>query len=313
MSSAPRWERERHWDLMRPFVYYLLETFVAPHEVAGKRVVDFSAGLGDLTRYLAAHGPEQLIATVPEDDMGAPEWLPPGTEWRAGVPASRIAESFDRGSVDVFCARMVLQFPTKEDDHVDVDDMLVQLRDVLAPGGRVVVASHSYFPMQVVPSLEFERDAGALLDRLHTLAVDSIAAAATELHRTAARRILGLVEMVRYLGLPPRLGVAGDTGFGLKGAMLSDSFVQAGYAVDVIEDVEIFTYPLGMWDRIQTDRDGVAELGQRFFEVKQRYLTSLAAGSKYDRPRVLRAMRRELDAIAEFVWVPIVRIVGHRP
>ena len=92
--DIPLWERQRHWPLMRPFVYYLTENFIESAWVTGKRVVDFSAGLGDLSSYMAGLGPTRLIATVPEPELANPAPID-GVEWRPGVLASHIAESLE--------------------------------------------------------------------------------------------------------------------------------------------------------------------------------------------------------------------------
>lgn len=51
---------------MRPLVYYLREDFIPPAMAAGRDVLDCSAGLGDLSRYLAESGASSVIATMPE-------------------------------------------------------------------------------------------------------------------------------------------------------------------------------------------------------------------------------------------------------
>ena len=185
---------------MRPLVYYLMENFVPPAMVQGARVVDFSAGLGDLSRYLAASGAASVVATVPEQAVDADQ-AEGAVEWRRGVLASHIREAFPAGSIDLFCARMVFQFPRWEEGMVDVDVMLDQIRDVLAPGGRLVIASHSYFPLQTYSSLATEADSDALVDKLVSLA----AGAPRDVHEILteeAQRLAGLAEMVQYLGLP---------------------------------------------------------------------------------------------------------------
>ncbi|HEX9644191.1 MAG TPA: hypothetical protein VGC11_09370 [Acidimicrobiia bacterium] len=309
MERVPLWERERRWPLMRPFVYYLVENFVSPEWVMGKRVVDFSAGLGDLTRHLRSLRPSSLLATYPEP---APPSHDDGDEVRYGVLASRIADSLEPDSVDLFCARMVFQFPRWEDEQVDIDVMLEQIHRVLAPGGRIAVASHAFFPLQTYPSLDDEEDSDDLLERLVELA----AGAPHDVHEILteeAQRLTGLTELVRYLGLPPRESPSGETGYGLRVPALVNSFVRAGFELDLVEDVEPFTYPLGVWERFDDEPDAVRGLGAQVFAVKRRVLTAPANRDPYQRPELVRQMLREVRWLTPIVWVPIVRVVARRP
>ena len=132
------WEATRSWHLMRPLVYYLVENFVSPDMAAGARALDFSAGLGDLSRYLLDNGAD-VISTLPEQN-------PPDDDlfWKPGVAAGNIAESFDPGSFDVATARMVFQFPTWEGDRADPDTLAEEFAEVLVPGGHLVLAFHEF-------------------------------------------------------------------------------------------------------------------------------------------------------------------------
>ncbi|MBT8198397.1 MAG: hypothetical protein KJO84_07835 [Acidimicrobiia bacterium] len=309
MTSTPLWERDRHWPLMRPFVYYLVENYIPPAWIQGKRVVDFSAGLADLAPYLASNDPASLTLTVPDEGLPAPADLPNGTAWIDGVLASRLSESLPAESVDLFSARMVFQFPRWEDGGVDVDVMLEQIVPILAPGGRLVITTHAFFPLQRFPSLASERDSDAMLMRLTELA----AGAPHDIHEiltTEAQRIAGLTEMVTYLGLPPRLGSDGTTGFGLKIPMLVESFVRSGLILETVEEVEVFTYPLGMWHQFETHGDFVGELGRDVFATKRRHLAEPI--DPYKRPSVVRSMLQEVRWRVPIVWVPIVRVVARK-
>ncbi len=310
-ATVPLWERERRWPLMRPFVYYLMENFAPPSLVAGARAVDFSAGLGDLSRYLVAGGAASVIATVPEASLDQASAVD-GVEWRPGVLASRIRESFAPGSVDLFCARMVFQFPRWEDGRVDVDVMLDQIRDVLAPGGRIVIASHAFFPLQTYSSLATEKDSEALVAKLVSLATG----APRDVHEILteeAQRLAGLAEMVQYLGLPPRDSSAGMTGYGLRVPLLVDSFIRSGLTLEAVDDAEPFTFPLGVWERFETAEAEVRRLGAEVMAIKRRWLLSPEAADPYTRPGAVRSMLREIRRQIPVVWVPIVRIVARKP
>jgi hypothetical protein len=308
--DIPLWERQRHWPLMRPFVYYLTENFVDPGWVTGKRVVDFSAGLGDLSSYMAAQGPTRLIATVPGPELANPAPIA-GVEWQPGVLASHIAESFEPESVDLFCARMVFQFPRWEEGEVDVDVMLEQICPVLAPGGRIVIASHSFFPLQNYSSLDNERDSEALLDRLVGLA----AGAPRDVHEILteeAQRLAGLTELVKYLGLPPRESSYGTTGYGLRIPALVDSFIRSGFTLEMVDDIEPFTYPLGIWEHLEVEPDRIRELGQAVLAIKRRWLVDERGRDIYRRPALIARMLQEIRWLIPIVWVPIVRVVATR-
>lgn len=294
---------------MRPFLYYLVENFAPAPWVTDSRVVDFSGGLGDLSLHMLGDGPAKLSLTVPDAGLERPGGLPSQIDWHPGVVAGGIATAFDQESIDLFCARMVFQFPRWEDERVDPDEMLRQIAEVLAPGGRAIVASHTFVPLQVYPSVRDEDDDDRLLARLDRMAS---AGAIGEMAEVDARRVSGLVEMVRYLALPPREGAAGETGYGLKVAPLVQSFIRAGLAVEIVEDIEPFTYPLGVWERFEFEAGDVARLGAEVFELKRRHLLSQQAADPYLRPGVIRQMLRELEDKVDFVWVPIVRVVGRK-
>jgi SAM-dependent methyltransferase len=296
---------------MRPFVYYLMEDFVPPSWVKGTRAVDFSAGLGDLTAYLLDNQAAHVIATVPEADF-TPPLRHDRMEWRTDVLASRIADSIEPNSVDLFCARMVFQFPRWEDEGVDVDVMLRQIHQVLAPGGRVVVATHAFFPLQNYPSLANEHDSELLLARLRAMA-DEAPGDAHEMLVEDARRLGGLVEMVQYLGLPPRWSDTARTGYGLRVPALVNSFLQAGYDLEVVEDVEPFTYPLATWQRFATDEEEIRRLGEKVLAMKAERLARPDALDPYERPGIIAGMLDEIRRHVDVVTVPIVRIAARKP
>lgn len=303
------WEHARDWGLVRPFVYYQRENFLPAGVVEGRDVVDFSAGLGDLSAYVWSLGPRSLIATAPEEHAPRPEGLPDAVEWRPGVDAGLISEAFAEDSIDVVLARMVIQFPTVEDDAVDVDRILEQIHGVLRPGGTLVVTTHAFFSL---PSLGEAHDAAGD----HLAAVEAEATplldADNEFVSGIASETAGLIDLVRYLGLPAREGPFGGTGFGLKIPMLVNSFVRQGFSVDSVEVIEPFTYPIGVQDRLGGDVSELEKLGARVMAIKQRYLTSGEASDPYARPGVLSEMLSKIRELLPVTAVPIVRLVASR-
>lgn len=275
--SETAWEAERDWATMRPFVYYQLDNFVPAELVRDRDVVDFSAGLGDLSEYAWSVGPRSLTATAPEVGRERPDGLAADVSWVTGVGAERIAESLGAASADTVLARMVIQFPTIEDHGVDVDDILGQMREVLRPGGSVVVTTHSFFSFT-----SQERDAD------------------------------GLAALVDYLGLPPREGPFGATGYGLKIPMLVNSFVRSGFSIDTVDEIEPFTYPTDLDGAAKKSNMTVRELGNLVMDIKRRYLTLPEARDPYLRPRVLGDMLDEIRQTVSVTAVPIVRVIARR-
>ena len=255
------WEANRSWHLMRPLVYYLIENLV-PGDIARGRVLDFSAGLGDLSRYMAEQGAE-VVSTLPEEVAPNDE-----IDWVAGVAAGRIAATFDPESFDTAVARMVLQFPTWEGDRADPDTVVEEFREILRPGGRLVLAFH-----------EFRRP-----------------------HDASSQ------ALVDYLGLPPREGPHGETGYGLKVPMLVTTLQNRGFDIETAEHAEPFTFPTGLKGMEDTE---VESLGANVMGVKRRYLIDRAPGT-YERPGVIRQMLDELSGLFEFTTWPIVRVVARR-
>ena len=185
------WESSHAWHLIRPLVYYLREDLVPPDWAAGSQALDFSAGLGDLSEYLVRCGAARVVATRPEKEFVAPsssgEIL-----WRGGVATGSLATTFEPGSFDLAVARMVFQFPTWEGDRADPDTMADEFAAILRPGGRLVLAFHEFVSFEPVPAADPGPNVAELLD---------------------ADPRTGLKEIIRYLGLPPREGPFGETGF----------------------------------------------------------------------------------------------------
>ena len=128
--------------------------------------------------------------------------------------------------------------------------------------------------------------------------------------RGVAQETAGLIELVRYLGLPPRDGPFGRTGFGLKIPMLVNSFVRQGFTVESVEVIEPFTFPIGLLARIGDDLELVKDLGAQVMSIKRRYLTSTEAADPYLRPPVLADMIAELRTLVPVSAVPIARVVA---
>lgn len=290
---------------MRSFVYYQRENFVPEGLVEGRDVIDFSAGLGDLSAYVWSLGPSSLIATAPDENAPRPSSLPEPVEWMTGVGADRIAERLPEGTADVILARMVIQFPTVESDDVDVDQIVTQMRSVLRESGSIVITTHAFFSLP-----RFEGDHSRVDDHLAAVEAEILPLLDAEatFTREIARETAGLIELVRYLDLPPREGPFGRTGFGLKIPMLVNSFVAHGFIVDSVEEIEPFTYPVGLQESIADNADSVIELGARVMSIKRRYLTSVEAMDPYLRPAVLADMIADIRRLLPVTTVPIVRL-----
>lgn len=295
------WELQRNWDIVRYIVYYLVEDLISPDQVKGRDIVDFSSGLGDLSEYIYSQDPNSLIATSP-DDVPPPRNLEdkPGFAFIPNLSADQIKGKLEPNSVDLFVARMVFQFPTDEDDRIDVDGMLAQIFKVLRNGGRLVICSHEFTQLNDDPEswdLPLKDYLGRLLN--------------TYTGREAAR-IQGLIELITAIGLPPREGVHGQTGFGLKGLMAVDSFVKAGFKIESSAEIEDFTFPMGISRDLVERKDYYVQLAEQVFGIKRSMINTPAFKDKYSRPAVLKNIVRELNKLHPFVTVPIFKIVGVR-
>ena len=177
--------------------------------------------------------------------------------------ASRIAETIEPDSVDLFCARMVFQFPRWEDEGVDVDVMLRQIHRVLAPGGRLVIASHTFFPLQNYPSLANEHDSELLLTRLRAMA-DEAPGDVHEILAEDARRLGGLVEMVQYLGACRRDGRTRHApGMDCGCRHSSTHSCEPATTSKRSKTWSRSPIPLATWQRFDTDEDEVHDSERR--------------------------------------------------
>ncbi len=296
-SPVTSWELQRNWEIVRYLVYYLVEDLVSPDQISGKDIVDFSSGLGDLSEYIYSHNPKSLIATSP-DDVPSPASLAgkPGFRFIPNLPARMIGQALTPNSVDLFVARMVFQFPTDEGDRIDVDGMLTQIFSILRPGGCLIVCSHEFTQLDDHPE-----DWNLPLERY----LENLPAEHTGRH---AARIQGLIELIEAIGLPPREGVHGQTGFGLKALMAVDSFVRAGFKIESAAEIEDFTFPIGISQDLATRKDYYRELGHQVFTIKQSRIHSPAFADKYTRPTVLKNILQAINQLHPFVTVPIFKI-----
>jgi hypothetical protein len=291
------WELQRNWEIVRYLVYYLVEDLVSPRQIPGRDIVDFSSGLGDLSEYIYSHNPKSLIATSP-DDVPSPASLAgkPGFRFIPNLPARMISQTLTPNSVDLLVARMVFQFPTDEGDRIDVDGMLAQIFSILRPGGRLIICSHEFTQLDDHPE-----DWDLPLERY----LENLPADHTGRHAT---RIQGLIELIEAIGLPPREGVHGQTGFGLKALMAVDSFIQAGFKIESAAEIEDFTFPIGITQDLVTRKDYYRELGRQVFTIKQDRIRSPAFTDKYTRPTVLKYILQAINELHLFVTVPIFKI-----
>ena len=128
-----------------------------------------------------------------------------------------------------------------------------------------------------------------------------------------AGRLEGLVELIQEIGIPPRDGVHGQTGFGLKGLMAVDSFVRAGFLIEAAAEIEDFTFPVGITKDLKARRDYYEELAEKVFAIKRAHILSPQFADKYRRPQVLQALLTEINALHPFVSIPIFRIQARKP
>lgn len=264
---------------MRWLVYYLLEDLVPPDMAAGADILDFSAGLGDLSVYMSGAGARSVVATRPEDEPGEAE-----VEWVTGVAAGNLVEQLEGRDFDLAVARMVFQFPTWEGNRADPDTMSAEMEAVLRPGGRLVVAFHEYVPFERQPYAE----------QLPTVP-DALA------------QRPDLAPIVRYLGLPPREGPFGETGFGLKVPMLVSSLAGNGFVVEDASHIEPFTMPVDIDNKSDEE---LAALGREVMDLKAGYLAH--AIDPYGHPSRIRSLLTELSALMPHVAWPIVRVVARK-
>lgn len=267
---------------MRPLVYYLIENFAPPAMVKGRDVLDFSAGLGDLSRYMIDAGARSVVPTLPEPKAPVGD----GLDWRAGVAAGRLAAVFDAGSFDLATARMVLQFPTWEGDRVDPDTLAEEFARVLRPSGLLVLAFHEFIPFEPTPSAAPPPSVEEMLEGADP----------------------GRAALVRYLGLPPREGPSGESGFGLKVPMMVTTLQNRGFDIAKADHPEVFTFPtdIGLVDESTMERMGVEAMA-----LKRRYLADPDIDD-YERPAAIRRMLVELSRLYRFATWPMVRIVARR-
>ena len=291
------WELQRKWEIVRYIVYYLIEDLVSPDLIKGRDIVDFSAGLADLSEYIYAHEPASLTATSPDSERpNSPLHNQPGFRFLTDLQARQIDGRFDANSIDLFVARMVFQFPTDEKDRIDVDGMLRQIHTVLRPGGRLIMCSHEFTQLDEHPDdrgLSFDQ----YLEQLPT-------------HHTgrSGQRIRGLVEMIQSIGIPPREGVHGQTGFGLKGLMAVDSFVKCGYQIENAAEIEDFTFPIGISRDLTKRSDYYKDLAAQVFQIKKARINTPDLSDKYRRPTILKEILLEISKLHRFVTVPIFKI-----
>ncbi|HEY5890363.1 MAG TPA: class I SAM-dependent methyltransferase [Acidimicrobiia bacterium] len=279
--SESTWESSRSWHLMRWLVYFLREDLVSPDMAAGADVLDFSAGLGDLSAYMADCGARSVLATRPELEPGLAHH---GIEWATAVGAGNVVEKLRGRTFDLVVARMVFQFPTWEGDRADPDTMIEEFGAVLRPGGRLVAAFHEFVSLEGHPSSRDLPDVSTVLDSNPDLGA-----------------------LVDFLGLPPREGPLGETGFGLKVSMFVDSLVSKGFAIETADNPEAFTFPT---DLEGLSDDDIVELGVRVIELKSSLLAHVP--DRYDRPARVRKMLVELAEFMPHVAWPIARIVARK-
>jgi SAM-dependent methyltransferase len=296
------WELEHEWSIVRYLVYYLLENLVPAELIPGKDVIDFSAGLGDLSLYMAQQGANSVISTAP-DSSSAPSELLDNKQiaFQNQIPASQISAKLANDSADLFVARMVFQFPTQEGDRIDVDGMLAQIYDLLRPGGRLIIASHQYTELDRQVKATWQDPIESYFDKLRSTYADPYKA-----------YLDGLIELVTTIGIPPREGNHGQSGFGLKPLMTADSFIQAGFEIERAAEIEDFTFPIGLSQEVKERPDYYSALSKKVFAAKQKAIQQASYEDKYLRPQVLREILTTINHLHPFVTIPIFAIQARK-
>ncbi len=296
------WELQRNWEIVRYLVYYLVEDLVSPDLIPDRDVIDFSGGLGDLSAYLYAQRPSSLLMTSP-DDVRPPQELSgqPGFQFMPNLHATEIDTKIPTASADLFVARMVFQFPTEEGDRIDVDGMLSQVYRVLRPGGRLIMCSHEFTQLD-----DHVDDFGLSYH-------EYLAALPGHYGNRSADRVAGLIELIQAIGIPPREGIHGQLGFGLKGIMAVDSFVQCGFRIESAAEIEDFTFPVGISKDLHSRADYYRQLGERVFAIKRDLVCSPEFADKYMRPAVLKRILQRINQLHPFVTIPIFKIQAIKP
>jgi len=299
MSS---WELEHQWEIVRYLVYYLRENLVPSELIEGKDIVDFSTGLGDLSLFMAEHGAKSVTATVPED-ISAPKALEQVEPIRflPKMAASQISERLGPESADLFVGRMVFQFPTEEADRIDVDGMLAQIFEVLRPGGRLIIASHQYSELDRQVQGSWKEPIEDHFEKLLSSYADPY-----------RQQLKGLIELISTIGIPPREGNHGQSGFGLKPLMTIDSFVRAGFAIERAAELEDFTFPIGLSEEIGERPEYYANLAKQVFEIKREGMGRPSYADKYERPQVLQRILEDINQLHPVATIPIFAIQARK-
>ena len=296
------WELEHSWSIVRYLVYYLLENLVPPELIPGQDIIDFSAGIGDLSLYMAEHQPKSILATVPEA-IGPPELLQDHSliRFQGGISGREISEQLPAQSADLFVGRMVFQFPTEEFDRVDVDAMLAQIYEVLRPGGRLILASHQYTELDRQVKGSWHEDLEQYFSQLRSRYSEPYLSS-----------LNGLIELVQTIGIPPREGNHGQTGFGLKPLMMVDSLLRAGFQIERSEEIEDFTFPIGLSRELEKKSVYYQQLSEQVFAIKRYAIQQPAYTDKYSRPGVLRQILQDISAMHAFVTIPIFALQARK-
>ena len=104
------------------------------------------------------------------------------------------------------------------------------------------------------------------------------------------KTISGLIELIETIGLPPREGVHGQTGFGLKPLMCVDSFIRSGFRPTYCGEIEDFTFPIGLQKALKTGEgmDRFEKMAPQVFEIKKKWICSSEYRDKYKRPQIFQ-------------------------
>lgn len=120
-------------DDPRPWAWERRRRLLLEEARPGERVLDLGCGSGRFVAALLEHGAEAIGAEISEQALRRARDVVPGADLRLVSPDGSLP--IDHGSVDlVWCSEVLEHVP-------DISAMLVEVRRVLRPGGRLLATT----------------------------------------------------------------------------------------------------------------------------------------------------------------------------